>query len=213
MKIFQERYTITVEPRSQACFFIEDLEVDYSLSLRYSVTSTKSGNQMDISFQLKDAAGKIVVFHVRKKENSVTNHTVTQAGDYELCFINRYSLMESKKIVWELDILGDEQQLGSSDTTDLMVNQTMEEYAEQARVMRVGIVRIRTKVSKARSQQWWLSSKVPKDTERLVPIISMIDTWSLAYSGLIIVVGVIQTMMVRKMFNIKPPTSNMKMRT
>ena len=202
-----------MEPRSQSCFFIEDLQVDYVLSLHYAVISTKSGNQMDISFQMKDATGKMVIFHVRKKEEAVSNHTVTQAGDYEICFINRYSLMESKKIVWELDILGDEQVVGTQDNEQLSLNQTLEEYGEQARLLRVGIVRIRTRVSKARSQQWWLGSKVPKDTERLLSIISMIDTWSIAYSVLVIIVGIVQTMVVRKMFNIKPPTSNMKMRT
>ena len=211
---FKERYTIHVEPRSQSCFFIEDLQVDYVLSLQYTVLSTKSGNQMDISFQLKDASGKMVVFQVRKKKDSVLNHTVTAAGDYEVCFINRYSLMESKKIMWELDIVGDEQDMEmNNENIQLAVNQTLEEYTEQARVIRVGIVRIRTKVSKARSQQWWLASKTPKDTERLVSIIQMIDTWSVAYSVMIIIVGLIQTRMVRGLFNIRPPTSNMKMRT
>ena len=170
---------------------------------------------MDISFQLKDATGKMVVFQVRKKKDGVLNHTVTTAGDYEVCFINRYSLMESKKIMWELDIVGDEQDMETNNENNIQleVNQTLEEYTEQARIIRVGIVRIRTKVSKARSQQWWLASKTPKDTERLVSIIQMIDTWSVAYSVAIVLVGLIQTRMVRSLFNVRPPTSNMKMRT
>ena len=139
--ISQERYTITVEARSQSCFFIEDLEVGYGLSVHYTVLSTKNGNQMDISFQLKDTAGKMVVFQVRKKEDFVSNHTVTVAGDYELCFNNRYSLMESKKIVWELDIVGDEQRMEGDMVTMENVNQTLEEYKEQARILRVGVVK------------------------------------------------------------------------
>lgn len=39
---------------------------------------------------------------MRRKEDKYRNHTVQQGGDYELCFINRYSMMETKKIVWEL---------------------------------------------------------------------------------------------------------------
>ena len=138
---FQERYTITVEARSQSCFFIEDLEVGYGLSVHYTVLSTKNGNQMDISFQLKDTAGKMVVFQVRKKEDFVSNHTVSAAGDYELCFNNRYSLMESKKIMWELDIVGDEQRMEGDMVTMESVNQTLEEYKEQARILRVGVVK------------------------------------------------------------------------
>ena len=95
----------------------------------------------------------------------------------------------------------------------LAANQTLEQYVEQARLLRVAIVRVRTKVSKARSQQWILSSKTPKDTERLVSIIQMIDTWSVAYSVMVVIVAVTQTVIVRRLFNIKPPQSNMKMRT
>ena len=95
----------------------------------------------------------------------------------------------------------------------LSVNQTLEEYSQQAREMRIGIVKVRTRLSKARSSQWWLSSKTPKDTERLEAINQMIDTWSLAYSGLVILVSILQTIFVRRLFNIRPTSSNMKMRT
>ena len=202
-----------MEPRSQSCFFIEDLEVGYVISIHYTVLSVKNGKQMDISFQLKDSTKKMVVFHVRKKEEVFNNHTVTTAGDYEMCFINRYSLLESKKIMWELDILGEEEEMDTNNVY-LAVNQTLEEYTEQARILRLGVVKIRTKMSKVRSQQWWLSSKATKGQERLVSMNQMIDTWSTAYSLMVIVVGIIQTFFVRRLFNIKPVSSgNMKMRT
>jgi len=211
---YQERYTINVEPRSQSCFFIEDLQVGYGLSVHYTVLSTKNGNPLDISFQLKDSNHKMLFFQVRKKEDFVSNHTVNTAGDYEMCFNNRYSVMESKKIMWEIDIIGDEERIDTNkDDIQLAVNQTIEEYEEQAKMMRVGIVKVRTKVSKARSQQWWLSSKTPKDTERLISINQMIDFWSIAYSIMVVIVGVLQTVVVRRLFNIKPPSTNMKMRT
>lgn len=41
----------------------------------------------------------------------------------------------------------------------------------------------------------------------------MIDTWSTAYSVLIIVVSILQAVFVRRLFNIKPTTYSMKMRT
>ena len=202
-----------MEPRSQSCFFIEDLEVGYVISIHYTVLSVKNGKQMDISFQLKDSSKKMVVFHVRKKEEVFNNHTVTFAGDYEMCFINRYSLLEPKKIMWELDILGEEEEMDTNNVY-LAVNQTLEEYTEQARILRLGVVKIRTKMSKVRSQQWWLSSKATKGQERLVSMNQMIDTWSTAYSLMVIVVGILQTVFLRRLFNIKPVSSgNMKMRT
>ena len=55
-----------MEPRGQSCFFIEDLELGYGLSVHYTVLNTGSGGKKDISFQLKDPRGKMVAFHVRK---------------------------------------------------------------------------------------------------------------------------------------------------
>ena len=113
---------------------------------------------------------------------------MSTAGDYEMCFINRYSVLESKKIMWELDVTGEEEELETEASPQLSVNQTLEEYSQQARELRIGIVKVRTRLSKARSSQWWLSSKTPKDTERLEAINQMIDSWSVAYSILVILV-------------------------
>ena len=45
----------------------------------------------------------------------------------------RYSVMESKKIMWEIDIIGDEERIDTNkDDIQLAVNQTIEEYEEQA---------------------------------------------------------------------------------
>ena len=55
--------------------------------------------------------------------------------------------------------------------------------------------------------------QTPKDTERLLSVNKMIDAWSTAYSVLVVIVGMAQVFLLRRMFNIKPPTANMKMRT
>ena len=61
------------------------------------------------------------------------NHTVTSNGDYELCFNNRYSAFTSKKVMWELDVVGDEEKVNTNDEIVLAVNQTLEAYNEEAR--------------------------------------------------------------------------------
>ena len=75
-------------------------------------------------------------------EEHFTNHTVTVGGDYEMCFINRYSLLESKKVMWELDVTGEEEELETNDSPRLSINQTLEEYTQQARELRIGIVKV-----------------------------------------------------------------------
>jgi uncharacterized membrane protein YuzA (DUF378 family) len=44
-------------------------------------------------------------------------------------------------------------------------------------------------------------------------LLSMIDTWSSVYSLLVGLVGVAQVLLLKSFFNIRPPTSNLKMRT
>jgi len=210
---YQERYTINIAPRSQSCFFLEDLEDGYVISIHYLVVSDKGGEQMDISMNLKDSNNKMIVFQGRKKEDHFVNHTVTTNGDYELCFNNKYSSFTSKKVMWELDVVGDEEKMNTNEDIVLAVNQTLEAYKEEAKQMRKAVVRVRTQLSKMRTQQWWLGTKTPKDTERLISVTSMIDNWSMAYSIMILMVGFIQVVVLKRLFNVRLPTSNMKMRT
>ena len=48
-------------------------------------------------------------------------------ADFEICFDNRHELVDNKKLVWEFDILGDE-----DEEVELAVNHTMEKYMVQA---------------------------------------------------------------------------------
>ena len=54
--------------------------------------------------------------------------------------------------------------------------------------------------------------QTPKDTERLESIVSMIDTWSMAYSCLVVVVGCIQVVVLKRFFEVTPTTTKMNMR-
>ena len=53
-------------------------------------------------------------------------------ADFEICFDNRHELVDNKKLVWEFDILGDE-----DEEVVLAVNHTMEEYMFQADLVRL----------------------------------------------------------------------------
>ena len=71
----------------------------------------------------------------RKTHGNYSDYIVKQAGDYEVCFNNRHSLMDSKKLVWDFDIIGDEDVVQSSEEVILAINQTMEEYTFQANLV------------------------------------------------------------------------------
>ena len=89
-------------------------------------------------------------------------------------------------------------------------------------------MKVRGNVAKSRHAQWWLGNKVrivliwpvlyyiifqtPKDTERLESIISMIDTWSMAYSCMLLVVGILQLSILKRFFVVTPITTQFKIR-
>jgi len=212
---YEERYTITIQPRSTSCFFIEDLQAGYTLSIHYLVLSTKGGTQMDIGMTLKDPEKRMVpgAYKGRKTEFHFRDHKVEKTGDYELCFNNYFSVMEEKKVVWELDVIGDEEKFDTNDEVELAVNQTLAEYLAEAQEVRTAVSRVRLRLSKMRQHQWWLQTKVPKDLARLESLLVMIDRWSMGYSCAVLLVGILQVFFLRRLFKQRPNIANMKVTT
>merc|ERR1719427_801126 len=122
-------------------------------------------------------------------------------------------MVDSKKLVWDFDILGDEKVVQPEEAVKLAVNQTLEEYLAQAGIVRKSVVKVRSNVARSKHTQWWLGQKTPKDTQRLQSIISMIDTWSMMYSCLVVVVALVQVFVLKKFFEEKPTTTQLKVRT
>merc|ERR1711892_1020433 len=196
---FQERQKMIILPKTESCFFLENMQEGYELNIRYLVMSSKNGKQLDITMRLRDNTGRMITYQGQKTHGTF-NLTVKGAGDYEVCFNNRHSMVDSKKLVWEFDILGDEEVVQSPEEVVLALNQTMEEYMFQADQTPKDTARLESIVSKGKNFQWWLGMKTPKDTARLESIVSMIDTWSMAYSCLVVIVGFVQLFVLKKFF-------------
>ena len=139
-RVFQERYKMVIAPKSESCIFLEQLEVDWTLSLSYMVTSSKNGNQMDITLRLRDPEKRMVTYQGRKKSGNYSDYKVTKAGDYEVCFNNRHSMVDSKRLVWEYDIEGDEER--ELLTVENVVNTTLEEYLQEAALVRRSVIKV-----------------------------------------------------------------------
>merc|ERR1711892_210766 len=208
---FQERHRMMIQPKTESCFFLADMQEEYVINIRYLVMSSKNGKQLDISMRLRDNTKRMITYQGRKTHGTY-NHTVKTAGDYEICFNNRHSMLDSKKLVWEFDILGDEDVVQSHEEVVLAINQTMEDYLFKADMVRKSVMKVRTNLARSKHSQWWLGNKIPKDMARLESIISMIDTWSMAYSCLVVVVGVVQLFVLKRFFKETPTTSKLRMR-
>ena len=42
----------------------------------------------------------------RKVEEQLLGHVAKEEGDYEICFNNRYSMLESKRVFWQFEVEG-----------------------------------------------------------------------------------------------------------
>ena len=107
------------------------MQESYVINIRYLVMSSKNGKQLDITMRLRDNT-RSVIRHQGWTTHGTYNNTVKAAGDYEVCFNNCHSMMDSKKLVWEFVILGDEDVVQSPEEVVLAINETMEEYLFQA---------------------------------------------------------------------------------
>jgi len=128
---FQERHKMIIHPKTESCFFLADMQAGYMINLRYLVMSSKNGQQQDITMRLRDNTKRMITYQGRKTHGTY-NHTVVGEGDYEICFNNRHSMLDTKTLVWEFDILGDEDVVQSPDQVVLAINQTMEDYMFKA---------------------------------------------------------------------------------
>ena len=117
-----------ISPKTESCFFLPDLQEGYQLSINYLVVSSKNGKQQDITMRLRDPKRRLVTYQGRRATGNYSDYSVTEAGDFELCFNNRHSHADSKKVVWQFDIQGDEDVVQRGEEVDLAVNQTLEEY-------------------------------------------------------------------------------------
>ena len=59
----------------------------------------------------------MISYQARKGYGNVSSHEVKKAGDLQLCFNNRHSMLESKKVVWEYEVTGEERQLVEDEGT------------------------------------------------------------------------------------------------
>ena len=115
---------------------LENILLDYGLSIRYMVLSSSNRKQLDMLMRIRDLENRMVIYQARKKEGHYVDYKVTKEGHYELCFNNKFSMYVSKKVMWEVDVVGDEDTLESEEGFVLAVNQTLQDYLTKVDMVR-----------------------------------------------------------------------------
>ena len=63
-----------------------------------------SRNTMTSGIDLIAPSGKLVHYMNRRVEDSLLGYNTNEDGDYEICFNNRFSMLESKRVFWQFEV-------------------------------------------------------------------------------------------------------------
>ena len=94
------------------------------------VNAGRAGQQLDISVKIRSPSGKLVQYINRKVEDQLLKYSAMEDGDYEICFNNRYSMMEVKKVFWQFEVEGAFDEVAAYEK---LVNATAEYFVESSK--------------------------------------------------------------------------------
>jgi len=206
----QRKYTILVNRKSEDCYFVTDVKLGRTISVDFMViNSDSSGKQLDISFYIRDPNKKYIKFESRKDKGGLMGHQVESEGDYQICFNNRYSMMQDKRVFWQYEIEG---QRDITREVEKMILETADEYKQQADATNKAVRTVRQSISRARNNLWWLGSVRKKHHVRMENISKMVSRWSIINVVIVLLVGICQVYALRTLFNTKLPSTRTKTR-
>ncbi|KAJ8956755.1 hypothetical protein NQ314_006629 [Rhamnusium bicolor] len=168
------------------------------IDLDYQVIDGGHGD-LDITFHLVNPSGRILVADYKKSENT---HRVDAevSGDYKFCFDNTFSSYNMKTVFFELIIEGnDDSEWGSDENLDF-------EGADQIYELKVQDVQeivtsVRNHLTKVRHLQDLIKSSEARDRNVAEENYFKVNTYSFLQLILMIIVGIIQVVMVKSLFD------------
>lgn len=109
---FEKEFTVSIDPSKEDCFY-HTLKAGESAEIEYQVISGGHG-ELDISLNILDPIGRIIVADFKKSENS---HKIDakENGDYRFCFDNKFSSISTKTVFFELIVDNSEEDKWGSD--------------------------------------------------------------------------------------------------
>lgn len=200
----EKELTISVEPRREDCYF-QTAKKGEAIDVEYQVIDGGHGD-LDITFHLADPSGRILVADFKKPEN---NHRieVDTDGDYKFCFDNTFSSYNTKTIFVELIVENEDDQWGDGDI-DLQGLRPEEVYELKVEDIQEIVNNVRNQLTKAQQLQSLVKSTEARDRNVAEENYFKVNTYSMFQIGIMMIVGFIQVIMVRSLFDDKSKAHN-----
>lgn len=205
VRCIEREITINVDPRKEDCYF-QYAKKGETIDIEYQVIDGGHGD-LDITFHIADPTGRVLVADFKKSEN---NHRadVPMDGDYRFCFDNTFSSYNTKTIFFELIIENENDDQWGNDDIDLQGIRPEEVYELKVEDIQDIINSVRNQLTKAQQLQALVKSTEARDRNVAEENYFKVNTYSMFQIGIMIVVGIIQVIMVRSLFDDKSRVHN-----
>ena len=192
--------TVEVEPGREECYY-QFLDLGESLTLDYQVLDT-SGEiaSLDIDFNLSLPSGEPIVVQYRRESG---HHSFPggnyKVGDYKICFNNKFSVLSSKLVTFEVTVDKEEEE-DKGGRAGLGVWQDYQETADELDSI---LYTIRKLVLAASVDQTTMLVLHKKDRMLADRKIRRVNNMSFVIVSLIIIGGLLQVFMIKRLFEDK----------
>lgn len=207
---YQRSMIVEVLPKVEDCFFIDGVAPGHKINIHWNVLNTGGqGQSLDITMYVRDPIKNLMTYAARETEGKKIGLMAERFGDYEVCFSNRYSVYYSKKLFWQFEVEGlqDEKKERERETLN-----DIAEFAQDSFDVDNAVKNLRFQLKHMMQNLWWFGSIRRRHINRLEKIKDMITYWSFYLIALIVGIVIAQALFIKSLFNVKPASTKMKTR-
>ncbi|KPJ04722.1 PREDICTED: transmembrane emp24 domain-containing protein 5-like [Papilio xuthus] len=203
---YEKDMTFTVPAGNTECFYQKVLANEV-IDVEYQVIDATHG-ELDISFQLADPVGRVIVADYKKPENA-HRHTSYLEGDYRFCFDNSFSTFSQKTVFFDLMIeTEDSPEKDYDDDKEMELGNAAETYMMRVKDISESVNKVKDHMATARRLQELLSAHEARDRNLAEDMCSRVMKWSLWQIAVMLLVGITQVVFVKSLF--QEPNSSIK---
>lgn len=195
-------YTIHIAPGKEECYY-QTVKLGEILDVEYQVIDGGHGD-LDINFNIVSPTDQVLVVEY-KKQDGVHRQEVKEEGDFRVCFDNTFSHISTKVVFFEIIVDDSGNDDSDWDTPEgLFDGVTPEDVFDMSvEELEAAINRVRSNLNRARHMQDQLQAFESRDRNIQEHNFSRVNTWSMVQIALMVMVGLIQVIMVRSLFDDK----------
>lgn len=208
-EIYETDMNFRIDAGTRTCFF-EKGKAGQVMELFYQVIDGQHGD-LDISVDVLDPNGVRLISDYKKSQNSIIMD-LEQDGDYVFCMDNTYSLMNSKlvfmNVIIEDTVNENDEKVGNDGAEDKEIEivewvgttEDGEEYKIEVTLIIDSLIKTLNHVMKARHMLDLYSASKSRDSYMALEDTFIVDAWSAFQIVFMVIVGLIQVYMIKKLF-------------